>query len=191
MTVEAQSLGRGEQSSPELPPVTSGQGASSSPLAADAKKISITARLRPAEHRVVELPTEHDPGPSQEDQQSRERREATSRGFFRRHPLAALFGLVVMWMASGLGYLYWDYARHFEVWCAVVDLVLREFDAGILLIPHVQELSPKNDDRVLATDLVRHFNFDPRLQLAGGDYSASEFKGLISQCDMVVSSVPR
>lgn len=114
MTVEAQSLGRGEQSSPELAPVTSEQGGSSSPPAVDNKKISITARLRPAEHRVVELPAEHDPGPSQEDQQSREHREATSKGFFRRHPLAALFALVLMAMASGLGYLYWDYARHFE-----------------------------------------------------------------------------
>jgi colanic acid/amylovoran biosynthesis protein len=80
-----------------------------------------------------------------------------------------------------------DYNRHFRVWCAVVAGLLRELDPQIILIPHVQEISPKNDDRVLATEILRHFNFDPRLQLAGGDYSASEFKGLISLCDLVVS----
>jgi colanic acid/amylovoran biosynthesis protein len=80
-----------------------------------------------------------------------------------------------------------DYEQHFRTGCAVVEMLLRELDAGIIFVPHVQEISPKNDDRVLATQSVRHFNFDPRLQIAGGDYSASEFKGIISQCDMVVS----
>ncbi len=103
-------------------------------------------------------------------------------GFTDHRPVIALTPsqAICNWMNS-------DDAKHFQVWCAVVDLVLREFDAGIILVPHVQELSPKNDDRVLATDLVRHFDFDPRVQLAGGDYSASEFKGIISQCDMVVA----
>jgi colanic acid/amylovoran biosynthesis protein len=80
-----------------------------------------------------------------------------------------------------------NFDQHFKVWCEVVEMLLRELDARIIFIPHVQESSPKNDDRVLATAIVRHFNFDPRLQIAGGDYSASEFKGIISQCDMVVA----
>lgn len=80
-----------------------------------------------------------------------------------------------------------DYDQHFKVWCSVVKMLLGELDARIVFIPHVQETSPKNDDRVLATAIVRQFDFDPRLQIAGGDYSASEFKGIISQCDMVVA----
>lgn len=103
-------------------------------------------------------------------------------GFSNDRPVVALTPsqAICNWMNS-------DYARHFDVWCAVVELILNELGAGIILVPHVQELSPKNDDRVLATELVRHFNFDPRIQLAGGDYTANEFKGIISQCDMVVS----
>jgi polysaccharide pyruvyl transferase WcaK-like protein len=66
-------------------------------------------------------------------------------------------------------------------------MLLRELDADLIFVPHVQETSPRNDDRVLATEIVRRFDFDPRLQIAGGDYSASEFKGIISQCDLVVS----
>ncbi|MFO1459241.1 MAG: polysaccharide pyruvyl transferase family protein [Verrucomicrobiota bacterium] len=103
-------------------------------------------------------------------------------GFHGSRPVIALTPsqAICNWMNS-------DYDQHFRTWCAVVDMLLRELDAGIIFVPHVQEISPKNDDRVLATELVRHFNFDPRLQIAGGDYSASEFKGIISQCDMVVS----
>jgi colanic acid/amylovoran biosynthesis protein len=103
-------------------------------------------------------------------------------GFTGRRAVIALAPsqAICNWMNS-------NYDEHFKVWCAVVGMLLRELDAGIIFIPHVQETSPKNDDRVLATALVRRFNFDPRLQIAGGDYSASEFKGIISQCDMVVA----
>jgi polysaccharide pyruvyl transferase WcaK-like protein len=103
-------------------------------------------------------------------------------GFTPDRPVVALTPsqAICNWMNS-------DYDQHLKVWCAVVDLLLRELGAGIIFVPHVQELSPKNDDRVLATEIVRRFNFDPRLQIAGGDYSASEFKGIISQCDLVVA----
>ena len=103
-------------------------------------------------------------------------------GFTGSRPVIALTPsqAICNWMNS-------DYDQHFKVWCMVVDMLLRELDAGLIFVPHVQELSPKNDDRVLATEIVRHFDFDPRLQIAGGDYSASEFKGIISQCDMVVA----
>jgi colanic acid/amylovoran biosynthesis protein len=103
-------------------------------------------------------------------------------GFTGPRPVIALTPsqAICNWMNS-------NYDQHFKVWCAVVDMLVRELDAGIIFIPHVQETSPKNDDRVLATEIVRHFNFDPRLQIAGGDYSASEFKGIISQCDLVVA----
>lgn len=103
-------------------------------------------------------------------------------GFTDQRPVVGLTPsqAICNWMNS-------DYDQHFKVWCAVVKMLREEIDAGIILVPHVQEISPKNDDRVLATELVRHFNFDPRIQLAGGDYSASEFKGILSQCDLVVS----
>lgn len=112
-------------------------------------------------------------------------RLAHLRTHYRLEPGRPLIALtpsqaICNWMNS-------DYDRHFRVWCAVVAALLRELDPQILLVPHVQEISPKNDDRVLATELLRHFNFDPRIQLAGGDYSASEFKGLISLCDLVIS----
>ncbi len=103
-------------------------------------------------------------------------------GFGPDRPVIALTPsqAICNWMNS-------DYDQHFRVWCAVIEMLLKELDAGLVLVPHVQETSPKNDDRVLATELLRHFRFDPRLQLAGADYTAGEYKGIISQCDMVVS----
>ena len=80
-----------------------------------------------------------------------------------------------------------DYTQHFQAWCEVVRMLLDEMKANIVFIPHVQEISVKNDDRILATELLRHFNHDPRLHLAGADYTASEYKGIISQCDLVVA----
>ncbi|MCX7593406.1 MAG: polysaccharide pyruvyl transferase family protein, partial [Fischerella sp.] len=44
-----------------------------------------------------------------------------------------------------------------------------------------------NDDRILAGHLLRLFKFDPRVHFAGADHTASEFKGLIGACDLVVA----
>jgi colanic acid/amylovoran biosynthesis protein len=80
-----------------------------------------------------------------------------------------------------------DSERHFASWCRVITFLRSQLDANIVLIPHVQEVAVQNDDRILATELMRHFRFDPQIRLAGGDFTASEFKGLISQCDLVVA----
>lgn len=103
-------------------------------------------------------------------------------GFAPHVPVVALAPsqAICHWMNS-------DPARHFDAWCAVVRLVLDEMNAGIVLVPHVQEVSPLNDDRVLATRIVRHFGFDPRIRLAGADFSAQEFKGIVGECDLVIS----
>ncbi len=103
-------------------------------------------------------------------------------GFTAKRPVVALSmsQAICNWMGS-------DYEQHRRVWCEVVEWFRRDLDADLIFIPHVQEISTKNDDRILATQLVRHFDFDPRLQIAGGDFSAADFKGIISQCDFVVA----
>lgn len=80
-----------------------------------------------------------------------------------------------------------DYDNHLKVWCQVVNMILDELDAQVLIVPHVHDYRVTNDDRVLATQLLRSLDFDPRVRLAGAEHSASEFKGLISACDMVVA----
>ena len=84
------------------------------------------------------------------------------------------------WMES-------DADRHVEAWLEVIHWLRDTLDANLILIPHVQELSAKNDDRVLATKLQSRLGYDPRVRLAGGDFGASEFKAIISRCDFVVA----
>jgi membrane fusion protein, multidrug efflux system len=66
----------------------------------------------PADERpVVDSPPLHDDRhPDQVD----ERADETRAGFWRRHRLAAALGLFICAFAAAGGYLYWDYARHFE-----------------------------------------------------------------------------
>jgi colanic acid/amylovoran biosynthesis protein len=80
-----------------------------------------------------------------------------------------------------------DYNRHLETWRQVTNMILDKLDAHVLLIPHVQDIRVQNDDRILATDLLRSLEFDPRVWLIGADHSAAEFKGLIATCDMVIA----
>jgi colanic acid/amylovoran biosynthesis protein len=80
-----------------------------------------------------------------------------------------------------------DYDKHLKVWCQIINMILNELAGQVLLVPHVHDYRVQNDDPILASQLLRLFNFDPRIHLAGAEHSASEFKGLISRCDLVVS----
>jgi membrane fusion protein (multidrug efflux system) len=62
----------------------------------------------PRERRIVELP------PERESQHTDERSDEPRRGLLRRHPFAFVIGLLLFIAAAAGGYLYWDYARHFE-----------------------------------------------------------------------------
>jgi membrane fusion protein (multidrug efflux system) len=60
---------------------------------------------------VVDSPPLHDDRhPDQDDEHAHE----TRAGFWRRHPFAVALGLVVCAFAAAGGYLYWNYAQHFE-----------------------------------------------------------------------------
>jgi len=65
------------------------------------------------ECRVAEAPLRRD-DPQQERDREQDREGGPRRGLLRRHPLAFLVGLILCILVTGAGYLYWDYARHFE-----------------------------------------------------------------------------
>jgi len=66
----------------------------------------------PSEFRVEAL------APEREDQHVEhaddERRDEPRRGMLRRRPFAFVGGLILLFVALPAGYLYWDYASHFE-----------------------------------------------------------------------------
>ena len=166
MTMETQSLDRGEQSSPELPPVPSEQASSTGPRAMDGEKNSIPARSRPAERRIVELPPEGDREHPQEDQQGRERRDGTSKGILRRHPFTSLLGLILMGMASGLGYLYWDYTRHFET-TDDAFIAARQFSIAPKVSGYITSVPVTDNQHVAAGSVIAQIDErDYRIALA-------------------------
>jgi membrane fusion protein (multidrug efflux system) len=62
---------------------------------------------RPGPQPPSEADDEHKP-------QDRSEGEEVRKSWFRRHPIAVAFGLLCLVLAIPAGYLYWDYARHFE-----------------------------------------------------------------------------
>ncbi len=81
-------------------------------LAPEAGEAALRARARPAgEHRIVELPPEHEgQRPAQDDERGHE----SSGGLVQRHPFAFVIGLIFLVVTAAGGYLYWDYAQHFQ-----------------------------------------------------------------------------
>lgn len=77
--------------------------------------------------------------------------------------------------------------RHLQTWLDIIRWLRSELDANIILVPHVHEISPQNDDQVLATELLRCLEYDPAVRLAGGALSACEFKAIIARCDFLVA----
>jgi colanic acid/amylovoran biosynthesis protein len=77
--------------------------------------------------------------------------------------------------------------KHLQSWIKIVDLILNELNAQVIVIPHVQEIGAGNDDRILATDIHRNLNYDSRVHLISGDHTASEFKGLIASSEFLIA----
>ncbi|MEA5509371.1 polysaccharide pyruvyl transferase family protein [Crocosphaera sp. UHCC 0190] len=105
-------------------------------------------------------------------------------GISGERPLVALGTSqgICSYTSSGL-----DYEKHITSWQKVIEMIINELGAEVILIPHVQEIRAGNDDRILATKLLRALDYSPRVHLAGCDHTASEFKGLIAQCELVIS----
>jgi colanic acid/amylovoran biosynthesis protein len=80
-----------------------------------------------------------------------------------------------------------NYKKHLKAWHQAITMILEKFKAQILVIPHVHDGRYNNDDPIFATNLLKSIDFDPRVRLVSGDLSASEYKGLISACDMVIA----
>lgn len=79
------------------------------------------------------------------------------------------------------------YERYVQAWEDLVRHVSGKMGLQVLLIPHVQRDEVTEDDCILCTALVRRCGFNPSIRMASGDLNASELKGLISTCDLVVA----
>ena len=76
---------------------------------------------------------------------------------------------------------------HIDAWKQFVRWATEKYGMQILIVPHVQEVTARNDDRIVATNLVAELEFDPAVKVASMNHDAREYKGLIKSCDMVIS----
>src|SRR5262252_2870357 len=119
MATEAQQRYRDEHGPAEISPRPRGRGGSRWP-ANDQRSAQADDSLRaraptapardPGERRIVEVPPERKEHPEQD----RGRGDEPRRGLLRRHPFGFVISLVLFMLAAAGGYLYWDYARHFQ-----------------------------------------------------------------------------
>jgi colanic acid/amylovoran biosynthesis protein len=77
--------------------------------------------------------------------------------------------------------------KHLLALKKVIQMITTEFNAEVIIVPHVQEINPMIDDRIIATELMRILDYDSNVHVISGDHTASEFKGLIGLCNLVIA----
>ena len=82
-----------------------------------------------------------------------------------------------------------NHQEHVKSWVACINHLVKTLGLQALLIPHVQEVSSRNDDRRLIAEIVRLLSPEVarRVRQASGELRATEYKALISRCDLLVA----
>ncbi len=79
------------------------------------------------------------------------------------------------------------YDDHCDALCRVCEVVSRQLQSQILLIPHVQERDPGNDDRIVANDIVKRLGYQTDVKVAFLNHTSEEFKYLLGKCTFVIA----
>lgn len=79
-----------------------------------------------------------------------------------------------------------DAERHDDAWIGLASALLTDPGRTVLLLAHVQEVWPENDDRRICERIADRVG-SPRVRCVVGDHSAVEFKSLISTAELVVT----
>ncbi|MEE4299930.1 MAG: polysaccharide pyruvyl transferase family protein [Pseudomonadales bacterium] len=81
-----------------------------------------------------------------------------------------------------------DSHAHLDALAELVEALLEEDpDASVVLLPHVQELSVRNDDSLLVHALEARLRHTLRVSSLAGQYTANEYKALLGRADFVVA----
>lgn len=95
-------------------------------------------------------------------------------------------GLVAIALSQGI--CQWSGVPR-EVWLAtwveLIERMIQCWGVSVVLVPHVQE--PYANDLIACTDVWRLLGFPAEVSVLGSDYTASEYKGIISECSMVIA----
>jgi membrane fusion protein, multidrug efflux system len=163
MALEAEHRDRGEHGTAEITPRQRARGGSrwlvndrqsADPRSAHAED-SFRARAptppepAPDERRIVEMPPERETRPEHD----RESGDEPRRGLLWRHPFAFVLGLVLSIVAAAGGYLYWDYARHFES-TDDASVAARQFPIAPKVSGYITAVPVTDNQHVAAGDVI-------------------------------------
>ena len=194
MFLEAKERDQGAQSQLELSHAQSA-GASSRKLigerpSADAGKDFLHARApRPQEPPDDERPIVKLP-PGREDQHlelDRKRKDTPRKRLLRRHPYAFVVGLPLFILAAGAGYLYWDYAEHFET-TDDAFIAARQFAIAPKVPGYITDVLVTDNQHVPAGGvIVRIDERDYRIALAQAQAQVAGAEANIENIDAQIS----
>jgi colanic acid/amylovoran biosynthesis protein len=78
-------------------------------------------------------------------------------------------------------------ATHLQRLIELTEMLVGDWGAQVLLVPHAEDAMAWNNDLLLACDVSRACGRNRRVQVLACDHTAREFKGLIGRCDMVIA----
>ena len=136
------------------------------------------------ERRTVEAPPDDQGDHSQMDGDSG---DAHRTGFLRRRPLASVLGLILVVTATGLGYLYWDYARHFET-TDDAFIAARQFSIAPKVTGYLTAVPVTDNQHIAAGDVVARIDDrDYRIALAQSQAQVAAAQASIHNIDAQIS----
>jgi len=109
--------------------------------------------------------------------------EAQRGGFLRRHPVRAAIAAVSLLLAAGAGYIYWDYASHFE---STDDafIAARQFAIAPKVSGYVTEVPVTDNQHVVAGQVIARIDDrDYRTALEQAEAQVAADRAIIGNID--------
>jgi membrane fusion protein, multidrug efflux system len=194
MALEEQIQRPGEQSLLELPPpqpslVPSREAFGDVRPSAGAGKESVRARapaptVPPAgERRIVELPQREDQGREDRHPEPDGGGHEPRKGLLRRHRFAVGIALLLLTVAVPSGYLYWDYAGHFET-TDDAFIATRQFAIAPKISGYLTAVPVTDNQHVAAGDVIARIDDrDYRIALAQAQAQVASAEAGIQNID--------
>ncbi len=133
------------------------------------------------ERRVVELPAEREA--PQEAPRGTNKPAAQRKGLLRRHPFASVLGGLALAVVAALGYLYYDYAAHFE---STDDAFIasRQFAIAPKVAGYIAAVPVTDNQHVNAGDVIAKIDDrDYRIALAQAEAQVNAAQASIKNID--------
>ncbi len=104
------------------------------------------------------------------------------RSLLRRHPIAAVIGVVLLGLALGGGYLYWDYSGHFQ---STDDAFIeaRQFSVAPKISGYVTAVPVTDNQHVKAGDVIARID---AIQCRSSENPARAARSRSFQCEQTL-----